>query len=329
MPPPTVIAFGELLLRLDPPRHERIVQAGSFRASYTGGEANVAVALAGWGVPTRLLSRVPEHALGEACLNHFRRYGVQTDHVVRGGERLGILFVEPGVSQRAPQVIYDRQHSAFRDLRSADVDWDALYAGAGWLHVTGTAPAVGETVRRTLLTAMEQAKMRGLRVSFDCSYRCGLWSLEQAAAVLPPLLEFVDLFLGSESDARQFFGIRATGADCLQEFRERYRLSCVAWTDRTIRPDGVHVYSGIVADAAQTCASRTFEIDVVDRIGAGDAFAAGVIRGLVTGQPLRDTAEFAVAAAVLAQTIPGDFALVTVPEVQRLADQAGGTHGWR
>jgi 2-dehydro-3-deoxygluconokinase len=328
-PRQTVLTFGELLLRLDASGHERFVQAAHYRASFTGGEANVAVALAGWGLDTRLVSRVPGHAIGDACLNHFRRYGVDTSHVLRGGERLGILFVETGASQRPPQVIYDRLHSAFRELRAVDLDWDRVYANAAWLHVTGTAPAVGDPVRQTLYEALRQAKARGLRVSFDCSYRSALWSVTEAAVVLQSLLEFVDVFIGSESDARQFFDIHSTGEACLKEFRERFGLTCVAFTDRIIRPDGTHVYSATTVDATRVCASRVYDIHVVDRIGAGDAFAAGLIYGLLSKQPLPEATEFAVAAGVLAHTIPGDFALVTVQEVEHLATGGATIHGWR
>ena len=157
--PPTVVAFGELLLRLDTPTHRRFVQADELGVSFTGGEANAAVALSQWGIPSRIVSRVPSHEIGEACLNHFRRYGVDTNHVVRGGERLGLFFVETGAPGRPPRVIYDRDHSAFRTLSPSDFDWDRILNGAGWLHVTGTAPAVGEPAREALREAMAAAQI--------------------------------------------------------------------------------------------------------------------------------------------------------------------------
>lgn len=325
----TVVTFGELLLRLDPPAHERILQTQEYRVSFTGGEANVAVALSLWGIPSRIVSRVPEHLLGDACLNHFRRYGVDTTHVVRGGERLGILFVETGAGQRLPQVIYDRSHSAFRSLQPQACDWDTVFQDAGWLHFTGTAPAVGGDVRQTLVAALRAAKERGMTISFDCSYRSALWTVAEAASVLPPLLEFVDVFIGSESDAQQFFGIAEQGTDCLQRFQQEYELQCVAFTERVVHGNGIHRYSATIADESRVCASRVHEIAIVDRIGAGDAFAAGVIRGRLTGQDLQQTTDFAVAAAVLTHSIPGDFALLSVAEIERLASADSSGRGWR
>jgi 2-dehydro-3-deoxygluconokinase len=306
-----------------------LLQADQLRVSYTGGEANVAVALAQWGLETRMVSRVPRHALGDACLNHLRRYGVDTRPVLRGGDRLGLLFVEAGVSVRAPQVVYDRQHTAFRELRAGDLDWDSVFADASWLHVTGTAPALGAGSKELVATAFAAAKARGLRVSFDCSYRSALWSISDASSVLPGLLEHVDVFIGSESDAGQFFDIHSTGEECLREFQSRYGLQCVAFSRRTICPTGQHAYSAHVGAGSELHVSRVHEVEVVDRIGAGDAFAAGIIRGLLLGRPLAETTEFAAAAAALAHTIPGDFALVTVAEIERLSSGGDITRGWR
>ncbi len=324
-----VVTFGELLLRLDSIDRERLVQAHDFRVSYTGGEANVAVALSSWGIQAAIVSRVPSHDIGQACINHFRRYGVDTTHVVRGGERLGILFVETGAHQRSPLVIYDRQRSAFCSLTSEECDWDAIFHEANWLHFTGTAPAVGGAVRETLFDALRQAKTRGLRVSFDCSYRRALWSVKEAADLLPALLEYVDVFIGSESDARQFLGISQEGEEGLRQLRDQYHLTHVAYTNRTVHPDGTHSYDGLVYDGKQLGRSPVYRLMIVDRIGAGDAFAAGVIRGVMSGHDMQKTTRFATAAAVLAHSIPGDFALVSPEEVERLARAEHAGHGWR
>lgn len=315
-----VVTFGELLLRLDAPDRKRIVQADSLAVSFTGGEANVAVALAQWGLPARIVSRVPDHELGRACVNHFRRYGADVSEVLRGGERLGILFVEPGASQRGSKVIYDRMQTSFRTLQPGDLDWEGILDDAGWLHFTGTAPAVGEGVREVLREGLTAARRKGVPISFDCSFPSSLWSVDEAAQVFPPLMEFVDLFVGSERDAVQFFGIDETGPESLAALRDRYGLQSVAYTQRAVSPTGTHRYSATVLEGDELCRGPEYEIDVVDRIGTGDAFAAGLIRGRLLGHPLSGTVRFATAAAVLAHSIPGDFALLSAEEVERLAD---------
>uniref|UniRef100_A0A7C2K304 Sugar kinase n=1 Tax=Schlesneria paludicola TaxID=360056 RepID=A0A7C2K304_9PLAN len=314
-----VVCFGELLLRLDAPRQERLLQAATLVPTFTGGEANVAVALSQWGQPAAVASKVPAHELGQACINQLRRYGVDTQHVHRGGDRLGILFVETGASQRGSKVIYDRLHTSFRTLDAAEFDWPAILSNAAWFHFSGTAPALGENVRQTLTAALTQAKSQGVPVSFDCSFRSTLWSVEEARRVLPPLLEFVDVYFGSESDLATFFDITATGREGLEAFQRRYGLDVVAFTERTVTDTGVNRYWGLLARDNEVAESRAYDINVVDRIGAGDAFAAGVIRGLLRNDPLAEIVEFATAAAVLKHTIPGDFALVSLAEVKALA----------
>lgn len=329
---PTLVAFGELLLRLDAPCWERLVQARSLDVSFTGGEANVAVAIAQWGVNSRIVSRVPVHELGTACINQFRRYGVDTRFVLRGGERLGTLYVETGASQRQSKVIYDRLHTAFRDVDPHEFDWPRVLDGATWFHFTGTAPALGEGVCESLLAGLHEARRRGIPVSFDSSYRSALWSIVEAGEAFRSLMPLVDVFLGSASDARQFFEIDADGESALVRLRDRYNLRCVAFTDRQVRKTGINAYSALVAVGTEIHRSRVHEIDVVDRIGAGDAFAAGIIRGLLQGESLAAMTEQAVAAAVLTHTIPGDFALVSWDEVQALANSQPGPHsgrGWR
>lgn len=320
-----VVCFGELLLRLDAPRYERLVQAATFTPSFTGGEANVAVALAQWGQPAAMVSRVPTHELGDACLNHLRRYGVDVAEVRRGGERLGILFVETGASQRGAKVVYDRQHTSFRTLDPAEFDWPRLLDGAVWFHFSGTAPAIGDNVRQVLLDALRTAKSLVVPVSFDCSFRSTLWTHDEARRVLPPLLEYVDLYFGSQSDLATFFDVTEPGFDGIAVFRQRYGVPTVAFTERTVVETGENRYWGLLATDSEAVQSRVYDIDVVDRIGAGDAFAAGVIRGVLAGQTIAETVEFATAAAVLKHSIPGDLALLSVSEVEALA--AGATTG--
>lgn len=319
---PPVVCFGELLLRLDAPRYERLVQAATLTPTFTGGEANVAVALSQWGFTTKMVSRVPNHEIGDACLNQLRRYGVDVTEVQRGGDRLGLLFVETGASQRGSKVIYDRLHTSFRTLDPAEFDWPAILHATAWFHFTGTAPAIGDNVRQALREALACARERNIPVSFDCSFRSTLWSLEDARRVLPPLLEYVDVYFGSESDLATFFNVSETGLEGIEAFRRRYGLRTVAFTERTASETGVNRYWGRLASDRGTADSRAYEIEVVDRIGAGDAFAAGVIRGELRGDSLPATVEFAVAASVLKHTIPGDFALVSESEVIVLAEGA-------
>jgi 2-dehydro-3-deoxygluconokinase len=322
-PPKTVVCFGEALMRLDAPGFERFVQANHFAASYTGGEPNVAIALATWGLPSRIVSKVPPHELGDACVNHYRRYGVDTRYIARGGERLGIFFVENGRSQRGPRVIYDRLGSSFRAAAPADFDWSAILSDAGWFHFSGTAPALGSGVRAILNVALEACRARAIPVSFDSSYRSALWSLEAAGEVFRELLPRVDVFFGSEQDARQFFGVTTTGEQNQRELAARYDLRAVVYSDRTVGETGIHRYGGSVLSDGTLVNTPTFEIDVVDRIGTGDALAAGVIRGLMLGQSPEEFTAFAMAAAVLKHSIPGDLALLSREEIDIFA--AGGS----
>ena len=315
-----VVTFGELLLRLDTPGHERFVQAREFVARYTGGEANVAVALAQWGARARAVSRVPAHEIGQACINELRRYGVDTAGIVRGGQRLGLLYVETGASQRASNVIYDRLHSSFREARPGDFDWNALLAGTDWLHFSGTAPALGANLVDVLHGALQTARRLNVPVSFDCNFRSTLWSRAEARAVLPGLLNDVSVFVGSPHDAAQLFDITGTPSERAAELRRRFALRCVGFTLREGDSASVSRLSGLVCDAGSCHISREYEMQVVDRIGGGDAFTAGLIHGLACGWPIPRVAEFATAAACLKHSIPGDFNLVSLEEVERLVE---------
>lgn len=317
--PPTVVVFGELLMRLDAANSNRFLQTNQFEASFTGGEANVAVALAQWGLDSHIVSRVPNHAIGQACVNHFRRYGVQTESILRGGDRLGLFFVELPVPPRNGEVIYDRDATAFRTLQPDQVAWDAILADASWFHFTGTAPAIGDNVRDVLREGIRTAQELGIPISFDCGYRSQLWSIEEAAAVLPEFLAAADVFIGSEHDARTFFKINSGGVDSLRELSEHYALRTVAYTTRQISTTGVHQYQAIVFQDGETVTSRVHELIPLDRIGTGDAFAAGLILSQLREETLQDTVELATAAAALTHSIHGDFALLSIEEVESLA----------
>ncbi len=321
-----IVAFGELLLRLDTKGHERFVQAGEFTARYTGGEANVAAALAQWGHEALAVSKVPAHEIGQACVNYLRRFGVNTDWVARGGQRLGILYVETGASQRPSKVIYDRSPSSFREIRPGEFDWPAILSGRDWLHFTGTAPALGPNVRQVLDEALGAAKRLGVTVSFDCNYRSTLWSVEEARAVLPGLVPRVDMFVGSPYDTEMLFGISGSPAESADQLRRRFGLKHVAYTLRQGESASVNRLAGLLCDSAGSRVSREYEMHLVDRIGGGDAFTAGLIHGLTSGWEPAAIVEFAAAASCLKHSIPGDFNLVSLDEVQQLVHT--GQSGW-
>jgi len=320
-----VLTFGELLLRLDTPGFERFVQAESFAARYTGGEANVAVALAQWGVPAFAVSKVPAHEIGQACVNMLRRYGVNTDHVLRGGDRLGILYVETGASQRGSKVIYDRADTSFRTLKRGELDWKAILSGRRWLHITGTAPALGENVRAVVREGVRAAKRLGVTVSLDVNYRASLWPVSEARRVLGGLLRDVDVFIGTPHDAAALFDIGGEPAASARALRKRFGLRAVAYTVRAGAGASSGSLAGLLCDAGGVCESRRHEMQFVDRIGGGDAFTAGLICGMLKRWPARRTIEFAAAAGCLKHSIPGDFNLVSLQEVEALA--GGGATG--
>ena len=319
----TVVTFGELLLRLDTPGYERFVQAESFTARYTGGEANVAVALAQWGLETFAVSKVPAHELGQACVNMLRRHGVNTDHVLRGGDRLGILYVETGASQRASKVIYDRADTSFRTLKRGEMDWQAILSGRDWLHISGTAPALGENVRAVVREGLHEAKRLGVAVSLDMNYRSSLWPMAEARRVLGGLLRDVDVFVGTTHDAAALFDIDGEPAESAQALRKRFDLRAVAYTLRGGSGATGGSLAGLLCDAKCVCESRRHDMQFVDRIGGGDAFTAGLIYGLLGRWPAQRTVEFAAAAGCLKHSIPGDFNLVSLDEVQALASGGG------
>jgi 2-dehydro-3-deoxygluconokinase len=313
-----VATFGELLLRLDTPGHERFVQADSFVARYTGGEANVAAALAQWGVDTCAVSKVPDHEIGQACINFLRRFGINTDWVLRGPGRLGILYVEAGASQRPAKVVYDRDHTCLRNIRRGELDWPAILRGQDWLHFTGTAPALGPGVLAVLKDGLRVARQLGVTVSFDCNYRSTLWSRPEAARVLGGLMKSVNVFIGTHHDARLLFGIEGEPAASAARLRRRFGFRAVAYTLRESASASVNRFGGLLCDARGCATSRVYDMQIVDRIGGGDAFTAGLIHGLLQRWPRQRTVEFAAAAGCLKHSIPGDFNLVSVVEVEQL-----------
>ena len=331
----TVVCFGEIMLRLSPPDHQRFTQARLFEAVYGGGEANVAVSLVNYGIPVRFITRLPGNEIGDACINYLRQFGIDTGHIPRGGERIGIYFLEHGAVQRPSKVIYDRAHSAFSHIQEGDVDWDAVLEDARWFHWTGITPAIGEGPARACLEGIKKAKERGITVSCDLNYRKKLWKWGKTAGeVMEEMVKHCDFAIGNEEDAEKVFGIKAPGGDWErgEVSHDHYRYVAEALTKRFPNLKGVAItlrgslsashntWSGILFVDETLFTAPVYDIlPIVDRVGGGDAFAGGLIYGLLTypDDPQR-VIDFAVAASCLKHTIPGDFNLVTVAEVEKL-----------
>lgn len=327
-----MVGFGELMLRLTPPDHGRIVQADAFEVRYTGAEANVAVMLAGLGMDASCVSKVPLGELGQACVNYLRRFGVDTRYVARGGDRLGILYVETGAAQRASKVIYDRGHAAIRDVQPSDFDWEAVLQDADWFHFSGTAPALGPNVRTALRDGLAVARRLGVTVSCDLNYRAKLWSADEAREVMTDLMSDVDVLIGNEEDAAKVFGIHAEGSDVTRgelvlgsyekvsmQLAQKFGLRYVATTLRTSVSASINQWAGMLFDGSSHYTSRSYEINpIVDRVGGGDAFAGGLIYGMLHEMDAQSCVEFAAAASCLKHSIPGDFNLVSLDEINTL-----------
>jgi 2-dehydro-3-deoxygluconokinase len=335
---PGVVTFGEIMLRLSPPVGSRFKQATTFDATYGGAEANVAASLAQWGVPTRFVTALPDHDLGSAAIAKLRSVGVDTSAILRQGERIGIYFLEHGASQRASRVIYDRAGSSVSDIRPGLIDWGKVFEGAGWFHWTGITPALSDSAAHVTMEAMEAARGLGLTVSTDLNFRSKLWSKEKAKEVMTPLVERVDVVVGNEEDAADVFGIRAGSTDVdkgsldfaayeevTRALVERFDLRMAAITLRESHSASENSWSACLFDGTSFFRSPSYRIKLVDRVGGGDAFTAGLIYGLLSGKEARAALEFGVAASCLKQTISGDFNLVTVSEVEALA--AGSASG--
>lgn len=299
----------------------------------------MAVSLAHYGLESYFVTKLPQHEMGQAAVNYLRRFGVRTDFIVRGGERIGIYFLETGASQRPSKVIYDRAHAAITTLREGEVDWDRVFEGARWFHWTGITPALGEGVRLELRRALEAARRAGVKVSADLNYRAKLWSVEEAQRVMRPLMEYVDVCIANEEDAEKSLAIKPRGVDVeageldeaaygelALELKRTFGFEAVAMTLRESYSASVNGWSALMVDdwdCRVPYRSRRYEIQLVDRVGGGDAFAGGLIYGFLTKENTREALEFAVAASCLKQTIPGDFNLVSVEEVEKLAKGSG------
>jgi 2-dehydro-3-deoxygluconokinase len=334
------VCFGEIMLRLSPPGFERLFQSPTLQASFGGGEANVAVSLAQFGCDSAYVTRLPANAIGDGALRALRAEGVNVEHVVRGGSRLGIYFAETGASQRPSTVIYDRSHSAISELQAGSIPWHDVFDGVTWFHWTGITPALSASAADCVREAIQAARRAGVRVSVDLNYRKKLWTEREAQQTMRPLVSNVDLVIANEEDLQSVLGIEVrdadvtTGALSIDGYREaaarvasEYGVPLVAVTLRESLSASDNAWSGVLFDAStRVChQSQRYVVRLVDRIGGGDSFAAGLIYGFVSGRDRESALRFAVAASALKQTIPGDFNHVSVAEVERLV--AGDASG--
>ncbi len=333
-----VIAFGEIMLRLAPEGYYRFVQAGRYGATYGGGEANVAVSLVNFGINAGFVTKLPEHEIGQAGINALRRYGVDTAYISRGGDRVGIYFLEKGASQRSSKVIYDRAGSSIATASPGDFDWNSIFHGAGWFHFTGITPALGDNVAAICLDACRIAKEKGITISCDLNYRNKLWSREKAGRVMGELCKYVDVCIANEEDASDVFGIKAAYTDVAtgkvnhggykevaSQLTNRFGFSKVAITLRESVSANDNNWSAMLCDGSGYYFSKKYPMHIVDRVGGGDSFGAGLIYSCLNGFDPQMTIEFAVAASCLKHSIEGDFNHVSVDEVNRLA--GGNTSG--
>jgi 2-dehydro-3-deoxygluconokinase len=329
-----VVTFGEIMLRLSPPGFERFFQSPVLGATFGGGEANVAVSLAHLGLESHFVTRLPKHAVGDAAVKAVRAEGVNTAFIQRGGDRVGIYYAEAGASQRASTVVYDRAHSSIAEMLPGSVDWAKVFDGAAWFHVTGITPALGASAAACTREAVEAAKAAGARVSVDLNYRKKLWTPEQAQAVMRPLMKRVDVVVANEEDIQSVLGLHVPDTDVTsgqlnlagyrqvaEQLTREFGPTTVAITLRESLSASDNGWSAALWDAKAKAFhhSQHYTVRLVDRIGGGDSFAAGLIYGLVTGRAPEAALRFAVAASALKQTIPGDFNRVSVAEVDALA----------
>ncbi|MDR0320497.1 MAG: sugar kinase [Treponema sp.] len=333
-----VITLGEVMLRLAPEGYYRFVQANSFGATYGGGEANVAVSLAGFGIDAAFVTKLPKHEIGQSAVNKLREFGVDTSLIVRGGDRVGIYFLEKGASQRPSKVIYDRANSAIATADKADFDWDKIFQNVNWFHFTGITPALSDNTQAICLAACSAARSKGITVSCDLNYRANLWSREKAGEVMGKLMEFVDICIANEEDASDVFGIKASGSDVTSGkiSHDGYKEVATALIKRFgFKQTAITLRESISANdnnwGAMLCTgndfyfSKKYAVHIVDRVGGGDSFGAGLIYANLLGLGAQEGLEFAVAASCLKHTIEGDFNLVSADEVKKLA--AGNASG--
>ena len=334
-----VVTMGEIMLRLSTPGNERFIQADEFDVCYGGGEANVAVSLANYGYDTQFVTAVPDNPIGACAVAALRKHNVGTDFIAKSGERLGIYFLETGSAMRASNVVYDRAHSAISTASVDEFDFDAIFKDADWFHFTGITPAVSDAAIELTEAALKAAKKAGVTVSVDLNFRKKLWSSEQAQKVMTNLMQYVDVCIGNEEDAEKVLGFKAKETDVTKgelnlagyedvfnQMADKFGFKYIISSLRQSYSASNNGWSACIMDGRtrEFYHSRTYSVTpIVDRVGGGDSFAAGVICGLLDGKDMKQALEFGVAASALKHTIPGDFNLVTRAEVDNLAGGDG------
>ena len=331
-----VVCFGEIMLRLAPEGYLRFAQAEKYGATFGGGEANVSVSLANYGMDAEYVTKVPNNDIADACINSLRKFGVGTKNIVRGGDRLGIYFLEKGASQRPSKVVYDRAHSSISEAKREDFDWKKILEGASWFHFTGITPALSDNTAEICLDAVKTAKEMGITVSCDLNYRKKLWSKEKAKKVMTTLASYIDVCIANEEDASDVFGICAENTDITggklshdgyksvaKQLVDTFGFKKVAITLRGSISANDNNWAGMLYDGNDYYLSKNYLIHIVDRVGGGDSFGGGLIYALCNNYAPQDAIEFAVAASCLKHTIEGDYNMVTVDEVLKLANGDG------
>ena len=327
-----IVCFGEIMLRLAPEGYYRFFQNDRMQATFGGGEANVAVSLANYGMDASFVTKLPNHAIGQGAVNSLRGLGVDTKDIVRGGDRVGIYFLEKGASQRGSVCIYDRAHSAIQEAKREDFDWDKIFDGADWFHFTGITPALGENLVEICIDACKAAKAKGVKISCDLNYRGKLWTRAQAREAMTKLCEYVDVCISNEEDAKDVFGIEAENTDIYggkldkegyksvaKQLMDNFNFEKVAITLRSSISANDNDWAGMLYDGENYCFSKEYHLHIVDRVGGGDSFGGGLIYSLLSGKDSQSAIEFAVAASALKHSIEGDYNRVTVAEVEKLA----------
>jgi len=331
-----IVTFGEIMLRLAPNGYYRFFQNDQMQATFGGGEANVAVSLANYGMDASFVTKLPKHAIGQAAVDSLRYFGVDTKDITRGGDRVGIYYLEKGASQRGSVCIYDRAYSAIQQASSEDFNWNEIFEGADWFHFTGITPALGGNLVEICKEACIAAKNKGVKISCDLNYRGKLWTRDEARAAMSELCKYVDVCIANEEDAKDVFGIEAENTDIYggklnkegyksvaKQLMDTFGFEKVAITLRTSISANDNDWAGMLFDGENYCFSKEYHLHIVDRVGGGDSFGAGLIYALLNGKDTQQAIEFAVAASALKHTVEGDFNRVSVSEVEKLAGGDG------
>lgn len=327
-----VVTFGEILLRLSPEGHKRFLQAEGFDAVYGGGEANTAVSLAQFGYDAKFITKLPDHEIGQAAINTLRQYGVDTSDILRGGDRIGLYYLEKGAAQRPSKVIYDRAGSSVAAAKAEEFDWEKLLSGADLFHITGITPALSAECAKASLEAVKTAKRLGITVSCDINFRRKLWDKDTAGKVMAEILEYTDIYIGGRDQAEELFGIPTNARDdsdyeaykaVAEKLKERFGLKKVAITLRTTLSSDENKWAALLYDGEKHCFSREYHSLIVDRVGGGDSFSAGLIYALGEGMDTQSAVDFAAAASCLKLSVEGDCNIMSVDEVKSLAFGGG------